>query len=146
MKKFASIVASATLIGTGLVAATTQSATAVPTATAPTRACIDVTANARALNNPKVGGNARVQLNVRPEYDGGQELRGRAVFSYVRKSNNTVIAEFRRLYRGPGRTNYAFSGLPKGRYTVKVFFNSKPNDSVYGNDSDRFNQRIRPRR
>lgn len=145
MKKFASIVASATLIGTGLVAATTHSASAVPNGD-PYPGSIDVTANAGALNNPKVGGNARVKLNVRPEFDGGQELRGRVVFSYVRKSNNTVIAEFRRLYRGPGRTNYAFSGLPKGRYTVKVFFNSKPNDSVYGNDSDRFNQRIRPRR
>jgi hypothetical protein len=145
VKKFASIVASAAMIGGGLLAAA-PTATAVPTGVCEYPGCIDVTANADNLNNPRVGGNARVKLNVRPEVDGNQELRGRVTFSYVRKSNDTVVAEFRRLYRGPGRTNYAFSGLPKGRYTVKVFFNSRPDSSVYGNDSDRFSQRVRPRR
>jgi hypothetical protein len=144
VKKFASIVASAAMIGGGLVAAA-PSATAVPTGD-PYPGSIETNCNADNLNNPRVGGNARVKLNVRPEVDGNQELRGRAVFSYVRKSNDTVVAEFRRLYRGPGRTNYAFSGLPKGRYTVKVFFNSRPDQSVYKNCSDKFSQRVRPRR
>ena len=145
MKKFASIVASATLLGSGLVAATTTSASTAPFGDE-YPGSIDTNCNANNLNNPRVGRNVRVRLNVRPDIDGDQELRGRAVFSYVRKRNDTVVAEFRRLYRGPGRTKYAFSGVPKGRYTVKVFFNSRPDDSVYQNCRSSFSQRVRPRR
>lgn len=143
MKKFASIVASAALIGGGLVAA--APATAVPTGD-PYPGSINTRCIADNLNNPRVGRDVRVSLNVRPDVDGDQELRGPATFQYVRKSNNTVVAEYRRLYRGPGRTNYAFSGVPKGRYTVKVFWNSRPDNSVYQNCSDSFGQRVRPRR
>ncbi|GAA1476845.1 hypothetical protein GCM10009623_12910 [Nocardioides aestuarii] len=144
MKKFASIVASAALIGGGLVAAA-PTATAVPTGD-PYPGSIGTTCNANNLNNPRKGGNVRVRLNVRPDVDGNQDLRGPATFRYFRKSNNTVIREYRRLYRGPGVTKYAFSGVPRGRYTVKVFWNSKPNSSVYQNCSTSFSQRVRPRR
>jgi hypothetical protein len=135
VKKFASIVASATLLGSGLVAATATSASAdcgdYPS-------CIDTQTRASALNNPREGNVARVEAKVLA--NSARRPSGKIIFTYRRKSNNTIVDVFRRDYDG-GTEQYAFGGLPKGRYKVIAQFRG---DWRFENSRDTFSQRVRP--
>ena len=139
MKKIASAAATVALLGGGLVGATTTAANS-----APYPGTINTVAEGHHLNAPRVGHAAKVEFRVKTGGNGA--AHGVVHFSYVRRSNHVVVDQFDRRYRGPGYTKYAFRGIPRGRYTVRVFFNSKPVNSVYQNDRERFFQRVRPRR
>lgn len=140
MRKIASLFAVAALAGGGVMAVSGSSATAGE----PYPGSINTNCFAEALNNPRVNGNpARVKFRVGTEGNGA--ANGVAHFAYERKSNAVIVDEFKRTYLGPDAQKYAFEGLPRGRYTVRVWFNSKPGDSVYQNCRTTFSQRIRPR-
>ena len=66
-------------------------------------------------------------------------------FVYKRLSNGVVEGQYTRSYDGPGWDRYAFNGLPRGKYVVRVRFNSQPANSVYQNCSTSFRQTVRPR-
>lgn len=138
MRKIQSLLVATVMLGGGLVASVAP-ATAAPgyPGSVPTNC------SGKALNTPREGRPARVRLKV--STGGNGAARGRVTFQYVRKSNRTVVREYRRSYFGPGRTKYRFDNLPAGRYRVKVFVNTRPSDSVYQNCKDRFNQKVRPR-
>jgi hypothetical protein len=135
VKKFLSIVASATLLGSGLVAGTATSASAdcgdYPS-------CIDTDTIASALNNPREGNVARVEAKVVANSD--RRPTGKIIFTYKKKSNGDVVDVFRRDYDG-GREEYAFGGLPQGRYKVIAQFRG---DWRFENSRDTFEQRVRP--
>ncbi len=137
MRKFHSVLAAATLLGGGLVAGATGTATAVPYPGSVDTKCV-----AKALNDPQEGGApARVRFRVKVPGDGAPE--GKVTFTYVRRSNGNVVREFDRNYTGPRNNEYAFENIPQGGYRVDVHFNSKPADSVYQNCNTAFRQRIR---
>lgn len=135
MNKLVSFVASATLLGGGLVAATATSASAdcgdYPS-------CIDTETRASALNNPREGNVARVEAKVLANSE--RRPSGTIVFSYERKSNGELVDVFRRDYDG-GTEEYAFAGLPQGRYVVTARFKG---DWRFENSRDKFEQRVRP--
>jgi hypothetical protein len=136
MRKFQSVLAAAALLGGGLVAGATTTASADPYP-----GSVNTTCKSRALNNPGGDKPARVRLKVTTGGNGA--ARGRVVFQYKRKSNGAVAREYRRSYFGPGKTKYEFDNVPRGRYRVKVFFNSRPGASVYQNCRKAFSQRVR---
>jgi len=140
MKKILSTAFAAIMLAGGLVALSGGSSTAGE----PYPGSIDTKCFAEALNNPRVGHDANVRFKVGTGGNGA--ARGIVNFSYERRSNGIIEDEFTRQYEGPGWTKYAFRGLPKGRYKVRVFFNSKPVDSVYQNCRTSFKQRVRPKK
>ena len=105
---------------------------------------VDTTCQAHAANNPRVGNPARVDFRVSTDGNGGAD--GAVSFVYKRVSNGTVVGKYARSYNGPGWESYAFNGLPRGDYVVRVHFNSQPRNSVYQNCGDSFRQTVRPRR
>lgn len=136
MKKIIAGLFAATTAASGLVAFS-----AAPSDAAPYPGTIDTNCSAEALNNPRVGNPAKVEFRVTT--GGNGSARGLATFSYERKSSGIVVDEFTRHYRGPAPEKYAFDGLPRGHYVVRVFFNSKPGDSVYKNCRTNFDQDVR---
>jgi hypothetical protein len=112
------------------------------TAGGPYPGTIDTTCEAEALNNPEVGDAARARFRVTTDGNGGAS--GRVTFTYERRTNDNVVAEYSRSYDGPGWTDYRFQDLPRGKYDVRVNFNSQPADSVYKNCSTSYDQRVKP--
>lgn len=139
MRKLASLLATSAMIASGLVAATT----APTSAGEPYPGSVPTDCDAQRLNNPRVGNPARARLRV--QTGGNGATRGKAFFAYERQRNGVVVDEFRRRYDGPGWTKFRFDGLPRGRYIVRVFFNSRPGDSVYQNCRATYTQRVRRR-
>ena len=139
MKKIASLAASLAIAGTSLLAGPADAGTG-----GPYPGTVDTTCVAHALNSPRAGHPARVAFKVRTGGNGA--AHGQVTFSYQRKSNHVVVDQFVRRYQGPGRTKYRFDGIPRGKYVVRVFFDSRPSDSVYQNCRTHFSQTIRPRR
>jgi hypothetical protein len=139
VKKFASIVASAAMIGGGLLAAA-PAATAAPTDCGDYPTCIDTRTRASALNNPRVGNPAKVAAKV--VANSNRTPRGTMVFTYKRASNGNVVDAFSRDYDG-GREEYSLRGLPRGKYKVVAQFRG---DGRFNNSRDTFTQRVRPRR
>jgi hypothetical protein len=105
---------------------------------------VNTTCRAKADNNPRVGQPARVDFRVSTDGNGG--AKGAVSFTYKRVRTGTTQGQYMRSYTGPGWERYAFDGLPRGEYVVRVHFNSQPRTSVYQNCSDRFRQTVRPRR
>jgi hypothetical protein len=96
---------------------------------------------ADALNNPRVGNPARVRFRVGTFGNG--RARGVVSFKYERRFSGFVVKQFNRRYRGSDWEKYAFRGIPRGKYVVRVFFDS---NSAYKNDRTKFRQTVRPRR
>ena len=112
-------------------------------ASCPYTGCIDTTCHADNLNNPRVGNPARVRFRVGTGGNGA--ARGDVLFSYERPSG-LIEAQYHKRYVGPGWDRYAFSGIPRGKYIVRVRFNSRPDNSAYDNCRTSFRQTVRPRR
>jgi len=138
MGKLLSGLIAAILMAGGLTALTIGAAEA-----GPYTGTVDTQAHADNLNNPRVGQPARVQFRVTTDGNGG--AGGEVTFAYQRVRSGNVVAKYRRDYDGPGWDQYAFRGLPRGRYNVRVFFNSQPRSSAYRNSSTSFRQTVRPR-
>jgi len=105
---------------------------------------INTACHADNLNNPRVGNPAKVRFRVGT--DGNGAARGTVTFEYERRSSEFVVKQYERRYDGPDAEKYAFYSIPRGKYVVRVFFNSRPGDSVYQNCRTSFRQTIRPRR
>ena len=112
-------------------------------AACPYTGCIDTTCRADNLNNPEVGHPARVRFRVSTDGNGGAS--GAVSFVYKRLSNGVVEGQYTRRYNGPGWDQYSFNGLPRGKYVVRVHFNSQPANSAYQNCGTKFRQTVRPR-
>lgn len=139
MRKLASFVATGALVATGLVGVSATQTAAAPGDGYPPP--IDTRCKGKAINHPTVGDPAKVKFRVNTGGNGG--ARGWVTFSYERKKNGLVVAEFRRRYRGPGWNKYSFRRhIPRGNYIVRTWFNSTPADSVYQNCRTRFRQRV----
>lgn len=144
MRKIQSLIATTSLVAGGLVAATvtTPANSAAPDRFGdPYPGSVNTNCHGKALNKPRAGKPAKVQFRVTT--GGDADLRGRVFFTYERKRSGLVVDEFKRRYDGPGFTKYAFDNIPKGRYTVRVFFDSRPTNSVYKNCRTNFSQRVR---
>ncbi len=113
-------------------------------ASCPYTGCIDTRCHADNLNNPRVGNPARVKFRVGT--DGNGAPRGDAYFRYERVSSGRVEAQFRKSYSGTSWERYAFSGIPRGKYVVRVKFDSRGDNSAYENCRTSFRQTVRPRR
>lgn len=138
MHKFPTLVVTSLLLGSGLVVAQSPaSANHGYTGT------FNTTCQSSALNNPRVGNPARVEFRVQTGGNGG--AAGEVTFKYVRTSNDVVVDRFERSYDGPGYTDYRFNGIPRGRYRVEVYFESRPRHSVYEDCADSFSQQVRRR-
>jgi hypothetical protein len=112
-------------------------------AACPYTGCIDTTCHADNINNPRVGNPAKVKFRVGTAGNGA--ARGPVSFVYKRVSNGNTVGSYTRSYTGPGWERYAFGSLPRGKYVVRVHFNSSRNSS-YENCRDSFRQTVRPRR
>lgn len=140
MRKLASFAASGAMVASGLIGGTAVQATA-----APYPGSVDTVCYGNNINNPRVGNPVKVKLRVGTHGEGA--ARGWATFTYHRKKNDLIVAEFRRRYVGPEWNKYSYRRkIPRGRYNVHVWFNSTPGDSVYQNCRDTFSQRVRRRR
>lgn len=142
MKKILSTTAAAVMLASGFVALSGETSTAGEPGYP---GSVDTTCFAEALNNPRVGNAAKASFRVGT--GGNGEADGIVNFTYERTKNGVVTEEFTRQYNGSqGKVKFAFDGIPRGKYVVRVFFNSKPVDSVYQNCRTNFEQQIRPRR
>lgn len=139
MRKMISVLTVAAMPAFGLVALSGGASSAGE----PYPGSVDTTCFGEALNNPVAGNPAKVRFRVGTGGNGA--AKGWATFSYERRSNGVVVEEFKRRYEGPGWDKHLFEGVPRGKYKVKVFFDSRPNDSVYQNCRTSFTQRVRPR-
>ena len=139
MKKLWSISTSAALVSGGVFAMAPTATSAEPGYPG----SVDTTCHANALNSPRHGNDAKVEFKVTTGGNGG--ANGAVTFTYVLHRDDTAHDEFSRQYTGPGWNKYAFptGQLPRGTYTVKVVFNSKPAGSVYKNCRTKFTQEIR---
>ena len=105
---------------------------------------INTRCHADNLNNPRVGNPARVKF--RAGTGGNGAPRGDVYFRYERVSSGRIEAQYRKSYVGTGWDRYSFSGLPRGKYVVRVRFDSRGENSVYQNCRTSFRQTVRPRR
>jgi hypothetical protein len=104
---------------------------------------VNTTCHADNLNNPRVGNPARVKFRVGTS--GNARPRGVVNFEYTRARSGAFVRGYQRRYDGSGWERYAFRGVPRGRYVVRVFFTT-PQRSAYRNDRTSFRQTVRPRR
>lgn len=142
MKKIFAGLFVAILLATGLVAFSSVASNAG--GTDPYPGSVPTNCDGEALNSPRVGNPATVRF--RAGSGGNGAPKGVVTFSYERKKNGVIVDEFSRQYDGPQWEKYAFTGIPKGNYTVNVHFNTKPADSVYKNCNTSFSQEIRPKK